>query len=61
MKDKRLLTGWKDIANYLGVSVKTAKRYYKKYGLPVLRLPTGKPCINQNAIQLWLEKRKKLL
>lgn len=36
-----ILTGWKDIANYLGMGVRTAQRYELQFGLPIRR-PAGK-------------------
>ena len=43
MKDRRtrVLSGWKDIANYLGKAVRTVQRYEYELGLPVHR-PAGK-------------------
>ena len=38
--DPRLLTCWKDIANYLGKGVRTVQRWEREYGLPVRR-PSG--------------------
>jgi hypothetical protein len=40
------LTGWKEIANYLDVTVRTAQLWEKNRGLPVHRLPGGgKPSV----------------
>lgn len=36
------LSGWKDIANYLGKGVRTVQRYEREMRLPVRR-PAGKP------------------
>jgi hypothetical protein len=36
------LSGWKDIANYLGKGVRTVQRYERELGLPVRR-PARKP------------------
>jgi hypothetical protein len=36
-----ILSGWKDIANYLGRGVRTVQRYELELGLPVHR-PSGK-------------------
>ena len=33
------LVGWKHIAKYLDVSVRTAKRWYCNYGVPLFRGP----------------------
>lgn len=38
----KFLSGWKDIANYLGKGVRTVQRYETELGLPVRR-PAGKP------------------
>jgi hypothetical protein len=38
----QFLSGWKDIANYLGKGVRTVQRYERHLGLPVRR-PAGKP------------------
>jgi len=38
---RRYLSGWKDIANYLGKGVRTVQRYERELGLPVRR-PAGK-------------------
>lgn len=38
----QFLTGWKEIANYLGKGVRTVQRYERQLGLPVRR-PAGKP------------------
>lgn len=39
----QVLSGWKEIANYLGKGVRTVQRYERALGLPV-RHPAGKPC-----------------
>src|SRR5215475_10588575 len=38
----QFLSGWKEIANYLGKGVRTVQRYEGDLGLPVRR-PAGKP------------------
>ncbi len=38
-KGKKELTSWKEIANFLGVSERTAQNWEQKQGLPVQRLP----------------------
>lgn len=38
-----LLTGWKRIASFLGVSTRTARRYAKHCGMPVRNWPKGRP------------------
>jgi hypothetical protein len=39
--ESEILSGWKDIANYLGKGVRTVQRYERELGLPVRR-PSGK-------------------
>jgi len=41
-KTPQILSGWKDIANYLGKGARTVQRYERLLGLPVRR-PAGKP------------------
>ena len=38
----QFLSGWKEIANYLGKGVRTVQRYEREFGLPVRR-PAGRP------------------
>jgi hypothetical protein len=40
-KKLEIVSGWKDIANYLGKGVRTVQRYERELGLPVRR-PAGK-------------------
>jgi predicted site-specific integrase-resolvase len=47
------LTRWGDIALYLKVSEKTAMRYHKKRGLPVVKDPAGHPIIKKADIDKW--------
>ncbi len=41
---RQFLSGWKEIANYLGKGVRTVQRYEREMGLPILR-PTGKSVV----------------
>jgi predicted DNA-binding transcriptional regulator AlpA len=38
--DSKLLVGWKNVANYLGMGVRTIQRYEREHALPVRR-PAG--------------------
>src|ERR1700749_1389626 len=38
----QFLSGWKEIATYLGKGVRTVQRYERQLGLPIRR-PAGKP------------------
>jgi hypothetical protein len=42
-KGPQILSGWKEIANYMGKGVRTVQRYERLFGLPVRR-PAGKAC-----------------
>ncbi|HPL10546.1 MAG TPA: hypothetical protein PLQ77_07435 [Smithellaceae bacterium] len=53
-----ILTTWKEIAVYLRVSVKTAKRYRKNKGLPVQRDPAGHPTLHKQSADEWKLKAK---
>ena len=48
------LTGWKDIAKYIGLHPRTCKRYKKKYSLPVRYLPGGTPVSLPLELDQWL-------
>ena len=52
---KRLLTSWKEIAEYLGVSVRTAQKWEGEMGLPVHRLPgeKGRVSAEAGALERW--------
>jgi hypothetical protein len=41
-RSPQILSGWKEIANYLGKGVRTVQRYERLHGFPVRR-PAGKP------------------
>lgn len=59
--DEEYLVGYKEIGVYLGVSVRTAKRYARE-GMPVLR-ERGRTQsvvrITKSALDAWWEKRIK--
>lgn len=53
-----VLNGWKQIAQFLGVSAKTARRYHKLRAMPIRReIPAGPPRISTDDLLLW-EKAK---
>jgi hypothetical protein len=47
-----LLTGWKRIASFLDVSVRTARRY-AKLGMPVRNWPKGRPWAIPDELVRW--------
>lgn len=51
-----LMLGWKEIAAYLRVSDRTARRYKTLYGLPVCYMPSGTPAITPGMVEKWLLK-----
>ena len=60
-EEPRLLSSWKDIAEYLGRGIRTAQRWEQSLGLPVRR-PTGATCKSTVAVQseeidAWLATR----
>lgn len=50
-----ILTGWKDIANYLGKGVRTVQRYEREMGLPVHR-PAGAVVAVQAELTDWVSR-----
>lgn len=48
-----LLERWKEISSYLKVSEKTARKYFKYYGLPITFDPAGHPIIFKGDILQW--------
>jgi len=54
------LTGWKAIAARIGLSERTAKRYYYHFGMPVYKTPTNKPIAIAYELDIWrIEFNKK--
>ncbi|MDR3677548.1 MAG: hypothetical protein P4N24_18835 [Acidobacteriota bacterium] len=56
---REVLTGWKEIAAFLGRSVNTAQRWEKDIGLPVRRLKSkgrSVPFILRHKLMAWLEE-----
>ncbi len=49
------LNGWKEIAEYTGYSVRTAKRYHYEYGMPVLKRFKGVIAIKTD-LDLWIKR-----
>ena len=55
-----LLVGWVEISNYLEVSHKTARRYEKHKGLPIIR-KTNKGVVRafEQDLDEWMRDNKK--
>ncbi len=56
MPDDDILEGWKAIANYLGTSERTAKRYRSTRGLPIQRPPSGSVVAFKRELKEWRVK-----
>ena len=54
-KATQILSGWKEIANYLGKGVRTVQRYERRQHLPIHR-PAGKSLSAVIAIQAELDR-----
>lgn len=55
IKIEGILVGWKQICNFLGgISRDTARRYAKKYYMPIYRLPGGTPSAMPHELRIWL-------
>jgi hypothetical protein len=53
---------WKEIASFLGSSVRTAQDWERKHGLPIHRLPgeKGRVWANTQELRVWLSSSSKL-
>lgn len=54
--DERELTSWKEIAEYLGVNVRTAQKWESERGLPIRRLPgagRGRVLVAARELERW--------
>lgn len=56
LADMGLLTGWKRIARFMGVSIQTAKRLATRYSMPVRRLPPDRPFAVPFELLTWAVK-----
>lgn len=58
--NQHILNGWKEVAHYLKVGVRTAQRWESEFGLPVRR-PYGATrssvMANSHELDLWLQSR----
>jgi predicted site-specific integrase-resolvase len=48
-----ILTGWKEISQYMKVSYRTAIRYKNEKGLPVQINKAGHPVIKKETVDVW--------
>jgi len=60
LKEKGFLVGWKEIANYLGISVRTLRRHWKRWKLPILFLDKEvykTPAIHIADLETWRKQK----
>ena len=55
-----LIHTWGPIAQYLGTSVSTARRWANYYGLPVGHTPAGRVFTSKSMIDQWILAKAKL-
>jgi hypothetical protein len=60
MNERKILSGWKDIAVYLGRGVRTVQRWELSYGMPVRRQKADARSVFAfgDEIDAWLERTK---
>lgn len=54
--DSEILTGWKAIAGYLGVSIDTARKWHKEKGMPVIT-KLGLKIALKEELKQWLKNQ----
>jgi len=54
--DRGVLYGWKEIAQYIGCSPKTARAYSKRQQLPVKKVE-GRVLLSKKMVEQWLIKK----
>ena len=57
MKDERELLTAKEVADLLGVNVKTLRRWTSRFGLPVVRTPTGRLRYDAEEVEKWFAEK----
>ena len=51
------LTGWKAIADYMGMHSETAKYYALRDGMPIKRTPAGRPVSTPELLDDWVARQ----
>ena len=59
VSEDTLYEGLKQIASYIGHSTDTVRRWHRKHGFPLVRLPNGKYATTQSMIDAWLLARNR--
>jgi hypothetical protein len=52
----RIFSTWREVAGFLRVSIKTAKRYKQKYDLPIDHYPSGRILAYEDELIRWQKK-----
>jgi len=55
------LSGWKTIARYIGKHPNTARKYHRKYGMPVRRDPGNTAVALKHELDGWLVRYHELV
>lgn len=56
----KMLVGWKQIADYLGVPQNVAVRWHKEYGMPVIRIAAKRVFVHRDALVEWFFRLDKM-
>lgn len=56
----KMLVGWKQIADYLGVTQSVAVRWHKEYGMPVIRIVARRVFVHRDALVEWFFRLDKM-
>jgi hypothetical protein len=59
--DSYVYETWNEIAKAIGVSVRTAQSWHRRFGLPVLVGPTGRVRAYHGRIREWLRSHEREL
>lgn len=49
----KMLVGWLQIADYMGVTAAVARSFHRDYGLPVIRIARKRVFIHRDAVVEW--------
>ena len=55
----KLIAKWENIAQFLGVSIRTARRYHRVLGLPIDKFGTKTVYLDMEKFDLWKRKHRK--
>jgi len=55
--DSKIIFSWAGVADFLGVSVATAKRWHAMRPIPIMRAtPRGRVMVYERDLRAWLER-----